>query len=63
MTTILRENEVRRRTGLSRATRWRRVRAGTFPPPLVLGPNSIGWREADIDAWLEQRQPVIWAPK
>ena len=31
---ILREPEVKRVTGLSRTTRWRKVKAGTFPPPV-----------------------------
>ncbi len=34
---------------------WRNVQAGNFPAPLELGPNSIGWYEDEIDAWLEAR--------
>jgi len=60
---IIREPEVRARTGLSRVQRWRLVRAGRFPAPITLGANSIGWRESDITAWLESRPTVAWAPK
>ena len=52
---MLRVPEAMARTGLSRTTLWRRVRAGTFPPPTELGKNSIGWPESEIDAWLANR--------
>ncbi len=52
---MLRAPEVMARTGLSRVTIWRRVRAGTFPAPTELGQNSIGWPVSDITAWLASR--------
>ena len=52
---MLRAPEVTARTGLSRVTIWRRVRAGTFPAPVEIGVNSIGWPEAEITAWLDSR--------
>ncbi len=52
---MLRYPEVERRTGLSRVTIWRKVRAGTFPAPRELGPNSVGWLESEIEAWRESR--------
>ena len=51
-TRILRMPEVVRMTGLSKATIHRRYRAGTFPRPLRLGPQSIGWRRAEVLKWL-----------
>ena len=50
---MLRAAEVMARVGLSRTTIWRRVRAGTFPAPVELGVNAIGWHESEIAAWLE----------
>ena len=50
---ILRLPEVARLTGLSKGTIHRRYREGTFPRPLKLGVQSIGWRRKDIDDWLE----------
>ena len=52
---MLRPPEVMARTGLSRTTIWRHVRAGTFPAPLVLGKASIGWPESAIKKWLDSR--------
>lgn len=49
---MLRQPEILRRTELSRTSIWRKVRAGDFPAPRVLGPNSIGWPESEITAWL-----------
>ncbi len=52
---MLRVPAVEARTGLSRVTIWRRVRAGTFPPPVELGVNSIGWPAQSITDWLESQ--------
>ena len=52
---MLRPSEVMARTGLSRTTIWRHVRAGTFPPPTELGVNSIGWPDSVISDWLSKR--------
>lgn len=41
--------------GKSRVQNWRDVRDGKLPPPIELGPNSIGWFEDEIDAWLASR--------
>ena len=53
--TILRERQVRERTGLSRTTRWAMVRKGTFPKPVALTSRAIGWRASDIDSWIKSR--------
>ena len=56
MIRIVRIQEVMSATGLSRSTIWRRVRNHEFPTPLKLGglnSRSVGWREQDVDAWLE----------
>jgi prophage regulatory protein len=55
---ILRDEEVRNRTGLSRTTRWRLVRAGKFPKPVRLTEHAIGWRESAIEEWLASREPA-----
>ena len=38
---------------LGRVQRWRRIKAGTFPAPIEIGPNKIAWFEDEILAWLE----------
>ena len=45
---ILRLKEVREIYPKSRVQIWRDVRAGLFPAPIELGPNSIGWFEDEI---------------
>ena len=55
---ILRLPEVARLTGLSKGTIHRRYREGTFPRPLKLGAQSIGWRREEVLEWLESLSRV-----
>ena len=34
------------------------VRKGIFPPPVQLGPNSVAWRESELQAWAAD--PKAW---
>lgn len=43
--------EIRALTGLEISTIYRRIRAGTFPPPVQTGPRRVAWRESDIAKW------------
>ena len=43
--------------GWSASTIYRLERAGRFPKRVQLGPNSVGWRLAEINAWIESRRP------
>lgn len=52
---LLTYREVEQRTGLSRSTIYRRVRDGTFPPPVKTGKRAVRWRESAITAWIESR--------
>ncbi len=52
---VLRLPQVIARTGLARSTLYLRVEEGRFPTPISLGRRSIGWIEAEIDEWLNQR--------
>ena len=49
-TVFLRLPEVRTRTGKSRSTIYAGIAGGTFPKPIKLGPRSVGWIEAEIEA-------------
>jgi prophage regulatory protein len=53
---ILRKPSVENRTGLSDTSIWRQYRAGTFPKPVKLGPNAVGWYEDEVNAWIESRE-------
>ncbi len=52
---IERRRKVESRTGLSRSTIYAGIKAGTFPKPIQLGAQSVGWLESEIDAWLLER--------
>lgn len=55
VTTILRLPAVKARTGLSRSSIYLRAAQGQFPKPISLGDRAVGWVEAEIDRWVEQR--------
>lgn len=57
---MLRIADVVRVTGTSKASiyRWLRSEEDPFPPPVKLGPNSVGWWASEIQAWLESRERV-----
>jgi len=50
---ILRHPDVQKITGLSRATLELMLRDGEFPRPVKIGKRAIGWRQSDLEAWIE----------
>ncbi len=52
---ILRRKQVEAKTGLCRSSIYARMAAGTFPQVVRLGENSVGWIEAEIEAWIAER--------
>jgi prophage regulatory protein len=52
---IMRIREVMEMVGIGRATIYRLLSRGDFPKPLKLGERSIGWREDEIQSWIEGR--------
>ncbi|WP_456412286.1 helix-turn-helix transcriptional regulator [Thiolapillus sp.] len=55
VTTILRLPTVKARTGLSRSTIYLRISEGRFPKPISLGDRAVGWVEAEINDWVNQK--------
>lgn len=55
---FLRLNTVLDRTGLSRATLYRKISAGTFPHQIKIAERCCGWRESEVSAW--QRNPITF---
>ncbi|WP_149779032.1 helix-turn-helix transcriptional regulator [Roseovarius litoreus] len=53
---IIRRPEVEKITGLSRSTLYSMMADHNFPRPIKLGKRAVGWREADIAAWVESRK-------
>ena len=58
---ILRRKQVEARTGPSRTTIYARIKAGTFPAPVSLGPRAVGWIEGDVHRWLSDRIEAGWS--
>jgi len=52
---ILRMRVMRDRVGLSRASIYRLIARGLFPPSVPLGGTIVGWRESEINAWIATR--------
>lgn len=49
---FMRIDEVVAVTGLARNTIYRRMREGTFPRQVRLGPNSVAWLQSAISEWM-----------
>ncbi len=52
---VLRLPAVIQRTGLSRSSIYNYIREQRFPAPILLGLRSVGWIEADVSTWIDQR--------
>ncbi|MEX0827542.1 MAG: AlpA family phage regulatory protein [Haliea sp.] len=59
---ILSTGEVLEHIPYSRIHLWRMVKAGSFPAPIQLTERKIGFRESDVEAWLDSRPTVEYAP-
>ena len=55
---ILRMSAVVAMTGISRSRIYVFMARedDPFPKPIRLGPNSVGWRKAEVEAWLDSRE-------
>lgn len=56
---ILRIKSVLARTGLSRATLYRKIGTGTFPRQIRIATRCVGWRESAINNWM--RNPIFYS--
>jgi len=55
MTILIKLNEVKTLTTLSRSTIYKKVAEGTFPAPIKLGDRAVAWLETEIVNWIEHR--------
>ena len=53
--TLLRLDEVCRRTGKKRSSLYRDIAAGSFPAPVKLGERASAWPEHEVNAWIAGR--------
>jgi prophage regulatory protein len=56
---ILRLKTVLDRTGLSRATLYRKIQNGTFPRQVRIAARCAGWRESAINDWM--KNPMFYS--
>lgn len=43
------------RIGVSKATLYRLIKAGKFPPPIRITERLSGWPSAEVDAWIDAK--------
>lgn len=53
---IYRLPEVVQMTGLCRGSIYRLIKIGQFPKQVKLSERASGWRESDLNDWLESRK-------
>ncbi|MBB4863309.1 prophage regulatory protein [Pseudomonas nitritireducens] len=51
---FMRLDEVLYTTGLGKNTLYRRIREGSFPKQVRIGPNSVAWRQSDVEGWMQK---------
>ena len=56
---FLRLNAVLERTGLSRATLYRKIQQGTFPQQWRIATRCAGWRESAVNEWMQN--PIFYS--
>ena len=47
--------DVMRSIGFGRNWIYSRMREGTFPRPVRIGPQAVRWKMSDVDRWIAER--------
>ncbi len=55
---IIRMPELMNKTGCARSTIYAFISRGEFPRPIPLGARAVGWKECEIDEWIERRESM-----
>lgn len=56
--TLMRRPAVEAATGLSRSNIYAKMAKNEFPKPVQLGPQSVAWRQSEVQAWIASRERV-----
>jgi len=56
--TILRKEEVLRRTGLKTTRLYELIKNGEFPAQISIGARAVGWHEDEVQDWIRERPAV-----
>jgi prophage regulatory protein len=54
-TNLIRLDQVKARTGLSRSTLYAYINDGRFPRLVIISDRCVAWVESEIDAWIAER--------
>jgi len=57
-TRFLRRKEILEIIGVSNVTLWRWIDKGAFPKSYQLGENSVGWKDNEVNEWIENRTAI-----
>lgn len=57
-TILLRMPQVEAATGLKKSALYQRIKEGSFPTAVRLGPKSVAWRSDEVSQWVESRPRV-----
>ena len=52
---VIRRPVVEHLTGLSRSSIYAMIANGEFPAQIKIGIRAVGWRQSEIEAWIESR--------
>ena len=52
---ILRRPQVLKKVGFSRQTLYRRIAEGSFPRPVRIGRQAVGWLKTEVEEWIASR--------
>ena len=55
---ILRAKAVQDRIGCGNSKFYELLKTGEFPPGVRIGSRSVGWRESQVESWINTR-PVV----
>ena len=55
MIRFIRKNKTSDQVGWTPVHLMREARAGRFPQPVQIGPNSVGFVESEVDEWMKAR--------
>ena len=54
-TRVIRLLAVLEMIGMSKPSVYLKIKAGTFPQPIKLGPKASGWLLQEVEAWIAER--------
>ena len=52
---LIRPNQLAEMLSVSTVTLWRMEKRGDLPPRIKISERAVGWRESDIEAWLNEK--------